>query len=82
MELFSDEIESVHIVQTAKSPFWKQWWGIHLLVLLFRGGFLRGGCLEVENKYGIPVQFGWNVTPEEAEEVARLMNGHLALLNG
>jgi hypothetical protein len=77
-----DEIESVHVVQTDHLPFWARWWGIQLLVLLFRGGFLRGGLLAMENKYRLAFHFGWNVTPEEAEEIARLMNEHLALLKG
>jgi hypothetical protein len=77
-----DEIESVRVVQTAHLPFWARWWGSQLLVLLFRGGFFRGGLLEVENKHRLAFHFGWNVTPKEAEEVARLMNEHLALLKG
>jgi len=71
-----NDIESVHTSQSAPLPFWFQWWGIQLLGLRFHG------CIKVENKQGFSFYFGWNVTPGEAEEIARLMNEHLALLKG
>lgn len=71
-----NDIKSAHTSQSAPSPFWFQWWGIQLLGLRFHG------CIKVENKQGFSFYFGWNVTPEEAEEIVRLMNEHLVLLKG
>lgn len=72
-----NDIVSIHTTQPDALPFWSRWWGIKLLVIRFRDGHIK-----VENKQGLSFYFGWNVTPEEAEEVARLMNEHLAILKG
>jgi len=71
------DIESVNAGQSITGPFWGEWPGIRLFVLMRKGGRIR-----VENKQKFAFYFGWNVTPEEAEEVARVMNEHLALLKG
>lgn len=71
------DIESVNANQVITAPFWTQWPGIRLFVLM-----RKGSRITVENKQKLTFHFGWNVTPEEAEEVARLMNEHLALLKG
>lgn len=72
-----NDIESVNTEQTLIAPFWAEWPGIRLLVLMRKGARIR-----VENKQKLAFHFGWNVTPEEAEEVARLMNDYLVVLKG